>query len=808
MNTSLQPEPKRLVARPLITAVSAALSIGSAHAQIDDGLLSYWDFENNFSDTATNFSPASTVADNGTGGASVVFSTDGPLGTYGDFQRDGEGAANFVTIPNSADLDASGEDLTISLWFRVDGFDEQWQALIAHGEGSDWRMSRLKAESRIGFAGGTGDIPGRGGNSTEINDGEWHHVVAISENGVSTRIWIDGVLIASGGAPTITDNESGFLYIGGNPDANVDATPVSNRAWNGGIDDVALWNRPLTASEISQLYSSGLNGQALSSLLSTDDTDGDGLLDAWEELFGLDPNDNGSVNPDNGPNGDPDGDGLININEQTNGTNPIQADSDGDFATDQEEIDNGTLPLVADTDGDGLLDGHETNTGEFVSLSETGTNPLESDLTADSDNDGLFNVWEIDAELDPFDDGTTDVNNGATGDPDSDLLLNLAEQENATDPNDDDSDDDTSLDGAEIDNATDPLNPDSDFDGLLDGVETNNGALSFLSATDTGTDPNLPDTDGDGFDDGAEIILGTDPTDIDSFVTPTFLPIIDDFEDDSINLTTWKTITGTISQDLDGTLRGGNVTETEGSLLFESRGYLHTSREFDPEVVGGLEISGQVTLLSDQDIFSITTRSDAMPGVVFGEVNSGVRFNLEARADTISINSRNGDHTVTNQVIEGALNFVTNGVYLFNIIDDGEGSLSMTISDANTPENVISITADLTADTSDTNFVVLYNREGPRSSNLNEIQITAAAPFTGPEIQQIVLNSDDTLTITWLSQLDTPYAIYASPDLEAFDLLVNNNITGEDGTTTFTFPNPSPGATELFLRVEPPRVVE
>ncbi len=53
------------------------------------------------------------------------------------------------------------------------------------------------------------------------------------------------------------------------------------------------------------------------------DSDGDGLPNWWELQNGLDPNDNGSVNVNNGPLGDPDGDGANNLAEYTNGTDPL-----------------------------------------------------------------------------------------------------------------------------------------------------------------------------------------------------------------------------------------------------------------------------------------------------------------------------------------------------------------------------------------------------------------------------------------------------------------------------------------------------
>jgi len=52
------------------------------------------------------------------------------------------------------------------------------------------------------------------------------------------------------------------------------------------------------------------------------DTDGDTLPDYWEEREGLDPNDDGSGDPDMGADGDPDADGATNRDEYDAGTDP------------------------------------------------------------------------------------------------------------------------------------------------------------------------------------------------------------------------------------------------------------------------------------------------------------------------------------------------------------------------------------------------------------------------------------------------------------------------------------------------------
>ncbi|OGR30965.1 MAG: hypothetical protein A2005_01195, partial [Desulfuromonadales bacterium GWC2_61_20] len=71
------------------------------------------------------------------------------------------------------------------------------------------------------------------------------------------------------------------------------------------------------------------------------DTDSDGLPDNWEVANNLDPN---SATGINGAAGDPDGDGLTNLDEMTMGTNPRNADTDGDGRWDNLD----TNPLMFD----------------------------------------------------------------------------------------------------------------------------------------------------------------------------------------------------------------------------------------------------------------------------------------------------------------------------------------------------------------------------------------------------------------------------------------------------------------------------
>jgi len=99
------------------------------------------------------------------------------------------------------------------------------------------------------------------------------------------------------------------------------------------------------------------------------DGDGDGMPDEWEVNYGLDPWIDDSVQ-------DPDEDGLSNLGECQNGTDPNRFDTDNDGMPDEWEVNYGIDPLdsVGDNGAGGDFDNDGwTNYEEYIN----GTNPAD-----------------------------------------------------------------------------------------------------------------------------------------------------------------------------------------------------------------------------------------------------------------------------------------------------------------------------------------------------------------------------------------------------------------------------------------------
>ena len=126
----------------------------------------------------------------------------------------------------------------------------------------------------------------------------------------------------------------------------------------------------------------------LRSNANSDDSDGDGMTDGWEQAHQL------ALTDSDNANSDLDSDGLSNLLEFRHQCDPRNPDTDGDSLIDGIELHNRSNPTLADSDLDLINDPTE------LSLNFDPSDPL--DAAADHDQDLIPSGIEIQRGTDPF----------------------------------------------------------------------------------------------------------------------------------------------------------------------------------------------------------------------------------------------------------------------------------------------------------------------------------------------------------------------------------------------------------------------
>lgn len=380
------------------------------------GLVAWWKFDEASGTTAADSSGAiAPIPATLTGGATF----QPAAGKFGGAMYL-DGASGQANAGDRTELEFPvGQSFSLAIWYKSDGDETLGEfqtnnGLITKGyhQSGVYDTSGYYQLQINGVAGNTNtffQFDSRIGSSEvtpfrfpgaitapDVVNNAWHHFVSVVDRGTNQcRLYVDNALY---GTKSIVAGAGGGQWAMG-----VNTSPLiignhSARFTKGWFDDGGVWNDALTPAQIASIYNFGIGGT---------DTDNDGLSDVWETTY--------FGNLTQTASGNPDLDGLTNLQEQNAGTNPTVADTDGDGLTDgQEVLTYLTNPLVADTDGDGLSDGAEVNgtpatnpkladtDGDGLTDSQEntiyGTNPT----LVDTDGDTYSDAVEIAAETDPL----------------------------------------------------------------------------------------------------------------------------------------------------------------------------------------------------------------------------------------------------------------------------------------------------------------------------------------------------------------------------------------------------------------------
>ena len=221
-----------------IVSAIAKIAVPSVKAQsfLTNGLVAYYPFNGNANDASGNGYNCTNV--------SVTFVPD----RFGNPSASAlfNGSSSYLKTPSAlAQLVSGTGPLTVSVWMKIDP---------AYTNSGNKTMVEFGAPSNnqafiLGMIGGQFIFSEWGSSynlnsGTPIGDNLWHQGVCTFD-GTNVSAYVDGVSRGTEAAPSNRSPLAGMIG------ARFD---LCCEFWNGGIDDVRVYSRALSASEVQQLY--------------------------------------------------------------------------------------------------------------------------------------------------------------------------------------------------------------------------------------------------------------------------------------------------------------------------------------------------------------------------------------------------------------------------------------------------------------------------------------------------------------------------------------------------------------------------
>jgi hypothetical protein len=219
-----------------------------------NGLVGYWPFTGNANDVSGN-------GNNGTvSGATLTTDRFGNANDAYDF----DGITNKITLPPNSNIQGNNPR-TISSWFTLNNLSNHTHTLYkggANGLGYDFSIWIICANNQVKFQirRYTDDIRT---NYFNIPINQWHSLIVTYDgtNDFQTKIYLDGQLITNFEiAPTgLTYNTAPTTPEFG----HLTDQQGDDHYMIGKLDDIGIWDRALTAQEITSLSNSNTNSCGL-----------------------------------------------------------------------------------------------------------------------------------------------------------------------------------------------------------------------------------------------------------------------------------------------------------------------------------------------------------------------------------------------------------------------------------------------------------------------------------------------------------------------------------------------------------------
>jgi hypothetical protein len=245
-NIIRNPEDEDRVQYDNVSAQNIAKELLSS--SLNTELISYWKLD----ETSGTIAIDSCGKNNGTFSGTITQGVAGKINTCYNFIGSGQIEANSAATN-------IGPNISVSCWISPQA--------ITDDDGRIFDLTTIDNLNRIHLtrekgAGNQIIYAYVNGNSTSYNTsvGVWYHVI-VTYDGANLKLYVNGNLEGTVADSSFVKIVSGIFRIGNNSDG------FYPRRYKGLLDEVGLWNRALTSSEVAELYNSG-NGLSLDSLSS------------------------------------------------------------------------------------------------------------------------------------------------------------------------------------------------------------------------------------------------------------------------------------------------------------------------------------------------------------------------------------------------------------------------------------------------------------------------------------------------------------------------------------------------------------
>ena len=232
------------------TTVTAGTSPILATAPTGSGLYLSYPFNGNAND-------ASTAGNNGTVQNSATLTADryGAANSAYTFN----GSTQYISTA-TASAAPGPQNFSISVWFKTSSAGGMLVGYGSSQTGASAMYDRhiyMTNAGQIYYGIYSGSVQTLS-TATSYADGNWHHVVATTSTTAGSYLFVDGAVVAADITMTTSQNfgANGYWRVGYDNLAAWTNAPT-NPYFSGSLDDVAVYNTALTASQVYTLYGAG-----------------------------------------------------------------------------------------------------------------------------------------------------------------------------------------------------------------------------------------------------------------------------------------------------------------------------------------------------------------------------------------------------------------------------------------------------------------------------------------------------------------------------------------------------------------------